>query len=117
MVPLPDVERAESLGRLGLHRDTRDHSQARPAPRPVNQVLHVVGRPFEDRLDPAIGQIPYPPTDTPFNGQPPARVPEVHPLDPPRDQHPVPNHSQTVLRDPAGGRSPKRFALVRNRVL
>ena len=50
-------------------------------PRPVQQAPHVLGRPFEDGLNPAIVAIAHPPGHTALPGHPLAGSAEVDALD------------------------------------
>ena len=93
---VPDHEGVESFWLLGLYGNIGHDGQARAAPRPVQQVLNVVGWSLESCLDPAVGKITHPSVHAMLQGHPPAGGAEVDPLDLTGDQHPIANHKQTV---------------------
>jgi hypothetical protein len=98
---LPDLECAQSFWLLGLHDDVRHHGKARPMLCPVQQVLYVLAGPFEDGLHPAVVEVAHPPAHTMQHGHLLARIPEVDALNPPRDQHPKTDHTQTLRPRPS----------------
>ena len=93
---LPDDEAVQALWRLGPHGHVRHQGQARAMPRPVQQAPHVLGRPFEDGLNPAIVAIAHPPGHTALPGHPLAGSAEVDALDLTGDQHPIADHMPTL---------------------
>src|SRR5215470_6832159 len=92
MSRLSDQERAQPGRLLGLDRDVGHHGQLRAMARPLDEAVHAVGRSFEDRLDPAVGEVANPPAHTMLKGPPLARVAEVDALDPAGDEYPVADH-------------------------
>jgi hypothetical protein len=84
---------------LSLHHGVSHDGQVRAAARPVQEVVNVLGRPFEDGLDPAVGKVAHPPAHTVFKGHPPAGAAEVDALNLTGDQHPVADHNLKVRRD------------------
>ncbi len=110
---LPDVEGGESFRGFGLDGDGLYHGQAGAAVRPVEQAADILGEAFEDRLDPAVGQVAHPADHAVLLGEPPAAIAEEDALHPAGDQHPIAHHKQTVRRpgrDRRAGRerSPER---------
>lgn len=67
--------------------------------RPVHQALNILGGAFEDRLDPAIGKVAYPPANPALQGHPPAGVAEEDALNLAGDQYPVADHKPTLRPD------------------
>ena len=84
---------------LSLHSDVSHDGQVRAAARPVQEAVNVLGWPFEDCLDPAVGKVAYPPAHTVVKGHPPAGVAEVDALNLTGDQHPIADHKEKVRRD------------------
>ena len=70
---------------------------------PIDETVNAVGRPLEDRLDPAVGKVAYPPVHTMLEGPSPADVAEVDALDPAGDEHPITDHKQTLRGDRSTG--------------
>ena len=97
-VVLPDVEGGEAFRGFGLDGYVVDGGQAGAGAGPVDQVADVVGRPFEDRFDPAVGQVADPAGHAVLFGQATAGVTEEDALDPAGDEHPIAHHKQTVRR-------------------
>ena len=96
---LLDLERGESLRRLGLDGDVVDFGQARAAMGPVHQAADLLIWPLEDCFDPAVGKVAYPSGHAVLLGQAPAGVTEEDTLDAAGDQHPIAKHMQTVRRE------------------
>ena len=85
-----DLEGAEAFRGFGVHGDAFDHGEAGAAARPVDQAADLVGGSLEDRLHPAVGQVPgcgRPPCTRSFvPGSPAYRSPALWPSLPgPRD--------------------------------
>ena len=95
---LPDVEGGEAFRGFGLDGYVVDGGQAGAGMRPVDQAADVLGRPFEDRFDPAVGQVADPAGHAVLFGQVAAGVAEEDALDPAGYQHPIAHHKQTVRR-------------------
>jgi hypothetical protein len=93
---LSDRECAESFWLLSLYRDVSHDGQVGTAARPVQEAVNVLGRPFEDRLDPAVGKVAYPPAHTVLKGHPPAGAAEVDALNLTGDQHPIADHKEKL---------------------
>jgi hypothetical protein len=104
--PSPDQERAQPLRPLGLGRDVHHDGQVGTVAHPVDEIVNAVGRSLEDRLDPPVGKVAYPPAHTMLEGPSPAGVAEVDALDPAGDEHPIADHKQT-LRGDWGTRLPR----------
>ena len=81
---------------LSLHSDVSHDGQVRAAARPVQEAVNVLGRPFEDGLNPAIVAIAHPPGHTALPGHPLAGSAEVDALDLTGDQHPIADHMPTL---------------------
>jgi hypothetical protein len=103
---LLDVEGGKPFRGFGLDGDGLYHGQAGAAVRPVEEAADILGEAFEDRLDPAVGQVTHPAGHAMLLGEPPAAIAEEDALHPAGDQHPIADHKQTVLRD--GTRPPGR---------
>jgi hypothetical protein len=84
---------------LSLHSDVCHDGQVGTAACPVQEAVNVLGRPFEDCLDPAVGKVAYPPAHAVVKGHPPAGVAEVDALNLTGDQHPIADHKEKVRRD------------------
>src|SRR5579863_7053753 len=93
---LPDLESADPLGRFLLHADVLDHGVARPLARPLHQAVDVLGGSFEDRLHPAVRQVPHPAAHAVLPGHVLARAAVEHALHAPRNEHPVADHTATL---------------------
>ena len=78
----PDVEGGEAFRGFGQDGYVVHGGQARPGVRPVHQAADVLGRAFEDRFDPAVGQVADPAGHAVLLGQAAARVAEEDALDP-----------------------------------
>jgi hypothetical protein len=76
--------------------------------RPVDQAADIVGRAFEDRFDPAVGQVAHPAGHTVPLGQAAAAVTEEDALHAAGDQHPITDHKQTVRWPTQSGTSSGR---------
>jgi len=96
---LPDQECAESLWMLSLHSDVSHDGQVGTAACPVQEVVNVLGRPFEDGFDPAVGQVAHPPAHTVLKSHLPAGAAEVDALNLTGDHHPIADHKQKVRRN------------------
>ena len=70
---------------------------------PLDEAVNAVGRSLEDRLDPPVGKVAYPPVHTMLEGPSPADVAEVDALDPTGDEHPITDHKQTLRGDRSTG--------------
>jgi hypothetical protein len=92
----PDPESADSLGRFGLHADVLHHGGAGAAARPLHQAADFPVRSLEDRLDPAVREVPHPAAHAVPLGHPAAGVAEEDTLHATRDQHPIANHTDTL---------------------
>ena len=95
---LPDAEGGEAFRGFGLDGYVVDGGQAGAGVGPVDQAADVLGRAFEDRFDPAVGQVADPARHAVLLGQAAAGVAEEDALDPAGDQHPIAHHKQTVRR-------------------
>ena len=95
---LPDVEGGEAFGGFGLDGYVVDSGQAGAGMGPVDQAPDVLGRAFEDRFDPAVGQVADPARHAVLFGQAAAGVTEEDALNPAGDEHPIAHHKQTVRR-------------------
>ena len=113
--PLPDGEGGEAFRGFGLDGYVVDRGQAGAGMGPVDQAADSVGRPLEDRFDPAVGQVAHPARHAVLLGQAAARVAEEDTLDPARDQHPIAHHkaegTPRTIR-PAVGLVPRRVLYV-----
>ena len=96
---LPDQERAQALRLLGLHRNIGHDGVRRATARPVHEAADILSPSFEDRLDPAVGKVAYPPAHSALARHPLAAVAEEDTLDLAMDQDPVADHSETLRRD------------------
>jgi uncharacterized protein YndB with AHSA1/START domain len=96
--PLPNLESGDPLGRFVPHTDVPHHGEAGAMTRPFHQGVDRFRGPLEDGLDAAVREVPHPAAHAPPLGRPAARVAEGHPLHEPRDEHPIANHADTVLR-------------------
>jgi hypothetical protein len=96
---LPDEERAQSLWLLGLDRNVSHDGQIGPAARPLDQAVNVLGRSFEDCLNPAVGKVAHPPAHTALTGPSPAGVTEVDALDLTGDEHSIADHRPGWVAD------------------
>src|SRR5689334_2811676 len=101
---LPDAEGGQAFGGFGVDGDVVDDGSAGTVAGPVDEEADVVGRPFEDGFDAAVGQVAYPAAHVMLLGRAPAAVAEEDPLDPP-------GHHDTVADHRA-----HRFALTRRAV-
>jgi uncharacterized protein YndB with AHSA1/START domain len=115
--PLPDLESADSLGRFVRHADVLHHGEAGAMTRPFHQGVDRFRGPLEDGLDAAVGEVPHPPAHALALGRPTARVAERHPLHETRDQHPIANHADTVLRRKRRGADGPPCQSIRTRSL
>jgi len=93
---LPDLESADPLGWFGLDADVLHHGGARTVARPLHQPADFPVRSFEDRLNPAVREVPHPAVHAVPLGHPAAGVAEEHALHATRDQHPIANHTDTL---------------------
>ncbi len=93
---LRDAEGGEPFWGFGLDGDGLYHGQAGAGVRPVEQAADILGEAFEDRLDPAVGQVAHPAGHAVLLGEPPAAIAEEDALHPAGDQHPIAHHKQTV---------------------
>jgi len=97
---------------LSLHSDVSHDGQVRAAARPVQEAVNVLGRPFEDCLDPAVGKVAYPPAHTAFKGHPPAGVAEIDALNLTGDQHPIADHKEEGTARPPQTRHPAKAQIA-----
>ena len=102
VVGLADVEGGEAFRGFGLDGYVVDGGQAGTGAGPFHQAADILGRAFEDRLDPAIGQVAHPARHAVLLSQAAAGVAEEDALDPAGDQDTVANHKQTVRRPEKG---------------
>ena len=92
------MEGGEAFGGFGLDGYVVDGGQAGAGVGPVDQAPDVLGRAFEDRFDPAVGQVADPARHAVLFGQAAAGVTEEDALDTAGDEHPIAHHKQTVRR-------------------
>jgi len=84
---LLDYERARSFWLSGLRGEVYCHGRARAAPRPVRQVLNLLGGSLEESFNAAVAGVAHPPGDTVLRGRPLAGGAEADALHLPGDQH------------------------------
>ena len=96
---LPDQECAQALWLLGLRRNICHDGSRRAAACPVHEAVNILGSPFEDCLDLAIGKVAHPPAHPVLTRHPLAGIAEEDVLNLAGDQNPVANHNQTLRRD------------------
>ena len=103
---LRDAEGGEPFWGFGLDGDGLYHGQAGAGVRPVEQAADILGEAFEDRLDPAVGQVAHPAGHAVLLGEPPAAIAEEDALHLAGDQHPITHHKRRYpARDAPPGRA------------
>ena len=90
------MEGGEAFWGFGLQGDGFYGGEAGAGVRPVDQAADIVGRAFEDRFDPAVGQVAHPAGHAVLLGQAAAAVTEEDALYAAGDQHPIADHKQRV---------------------